>query len=300
MRKSIGIDLGGTSISGGIVTEDGHIIKRAHRDTGKGVGSAEVLRRIALVISDLLEGEEVNSIGIGSPGFIDTENGRVLSIGGNIIGWKGTDIRGNLSKAFSDHEIYVGNDANLAGLCESWVGAGKDFESFVMLTLGTGLGGAIYTLKQGIWYGHNYKGAELGHAILYPNGKECVCGQRGCAERYVSGTGIELTYYDISGENKSGYEIFSLYDTDVNAVRTIETFADNLAIYISSLKNIFDPEGIVIGGGVINARDYWWDRMIDQYRSYVNDHEGMTIVPAIHLNDAGIIGAGKLALERAR
>lgn len=301
MKRAIGIDLGGTSIYGGIIGENGEILKRAELETGKGVGAAEVIRRIALVINELLkEDMGITGIGIGSPGFIDTINGRVLTVGGNILGWAGTDIKGELTKKFPNHQIFVGNDANVAGICEGWVGASKGYKSFIMLTLGTGFGGAIYTQDQGIWYGHNYQGAELGHAILYPNGRECTCGQKGCVEQYVSGTAIEKLYLELTGEIKKGKDIFQLYEKHNNAREIIDGFADNLAIYISSLKNIFDPEGIVIGGGVINSRDYWWDRMINSYKSYVNDSKGMTIVPAIYLNDAGMIGAGKLALDNTK
>ncbi|WP_347176174.1 ROK family protein [Tissierella sp. Yu-01] len=299
--KTIGIDLGGTSIYGGIINDKGQILKRVDRETGKSVGADEVLRRISLVIDDLLKIEnDIIGIGIGSPGFIDTYNGKVLTVGGNIEGWAGTDIKGKLSKKYPNHQIFVGNDANVAGICEGWIGAGKDFDSYIMITLGTGLGGAIYTKKQGIWYGQNFQGGELGHAILYPNGRKCTCGQNGCVEQYISGTAIEKLYFELTGKSLNGKEIFRTYDTDNNSKIIIDNFAKNLAIYISSLKNIFDPEGIVIGGGVINSKDYWWDLMVDSYRNYVNDPKGLEIVPAIYLNDAGMIGAGKLALDNMK
>lgn len=299
--KTIGIDLGGTSIYGGIINDKGQILKRVDRETGKSVGAGEVLRRISLVIDDLLEAEDdIIGIGIGSPGFIDTYNGKVLTVGGNIEGWAGTDIKGELSKRYPNHQIFVGNDANVACICEGWIGAGKDFDSYIMITLGTGLGGAIYTKKQGIWYGQNFQGGELGHAILYPNGRKCTCGQNGCVEQYISGTAIEKLYYELTGEMIKGKEIFRAYETDDNSRTIVDNFAKNLAIYISSLKNIFDPEGIVIGGGVINSKDYWWDLMVNSYRDYVNDPKGLEIVPAIYLNDAGMIGAGKLALDNMK
>lgn len=301
MEKAIGIDLGGTSIYGGIINDRGEILKSIERETGKGVGATEVLRRISLVIEDLLAGEsDISGIGIGSPGFIDSDEGRVLTVGGNIDGWAGTDIKGELKKVFPNHQIFVGNDANLAGICEGWIGAGKDFKSFIMLTIGTGLGGAIYTHNQGIWQGHNYQGAELGHAILYPNGRDCTCGQKGCVEQYVSGSAIEILYLEMTGESKKGKDIFDLYEIDNAAREIIDNFADNLAIYIASLKNIFDPEGIVIGGGVIYSREYWWDRMIDSYNNYVNNPKGITIVAATNLNDAGLIGAGKMAFDKKK
>ena len=301
MKKAIGIDLGGTSIYGGIINDNGEIEKRAEMETGKGVGATEVLRRISIVIKKLQEEEnDIVGIGIGSPGFIDTVEGRVLAVGGNIKDWAGTDIKGELTKIFPQQKIFVGNDANVAGICEGWLGASRGLNSFIMLTIGTGLGGAIYTQNQGIWYGHNYQGGELGHAILYPNGRECTCGQRGCVEQYISGTSIEKLYFELTGLRKNGKEIFSLYTKNNSVKEIIDNFADNLAIYISSLKNIFDPEGIVIGGGIINAKNYWWDRMLETYYKYVNDSSGMIIEPAIYLNDAGMIGAGKLALDNIK
>lgn len=298
MKHAIGIDLGGTSIHGGIISEKGEILHSVERETGKGVGAQEVLKRIALVVNDLFEfGYEIEGIGIGSPGLIDTNSGKVLSIGGNIEGWAGTNIRDELIKIFPEHEIIVGNDANVAGICESWIGAGKNFNSFIMITLGTGLGGAIYAREFGIWKGHNFQGGELGHAILYPNGRKCTCGQYGCVEQYVSGPAIEKLYFELTGEKKKGKEIFRLSDNDKDAELIVNKFADNLAIYICSLKNIFDPEGIVIGGGIINSRNYWWDKMMENYLIKVNDKEGMEIVPATHLNDAGLIGAAKLIFD---
>lgn len=298
MKKAIGIDLGGTKIAAGIVSDQGEILKRVKKDTGKKVGSIEVLNRLTLVINELLEKEkDVTGIGIGSPGFIDTNEGKVLTVGGNIYGWAFTNIKGSLSKIFPKHQIFVGNDANVAGLCEGWIGSSKDFDSFIMMTLGTGVGGCIYTRKEGIWHGKNFQGGEFGHAILYPNGRKCTCGQKGCLEQYISGTGIEKSYYEQTGVYKRAKDIFSSYEKDEKSKKVIDNFALNLSVFISTMKNVFDPEGLVIGGGIINSREIWWDLMMKNYKNYVNDSNGMTIVPAAYLNDAGIIGGSKLVFD---
>lgn len=300
MRNVIGIDLGGTSILGGVINENGEIIKRADRETGTGLGKIEVLNRISQVISELLVGQVVEGIGIGTPGFIDSEAGKVLSIGGNIENWAGTDIKGELSKIYNDIPIFVENDANVAGICESWIGAGSSLKTFVMITLGTGVGGAIYTTKEGIWHGHRYQGAELGHVILYPKGRPCNCGQNGCVERYISGRAVEELYKETTGIEMKGRDIFKNSVFDETSKNLIDDFAENLAIYIVSLKNIFDPEGIIIGGGVINSKEYWWDKTIDYYKKYSNNPEGMQILPAIYLNDAGMIGAAKVVFDKIK
>ncbi|MBC8588738.1 ROK family protein [Paratissierella segnis] len=299
MENTIGIDLGGTSIKGGVVNAHGEIIRKAERDTGKKVGKKEVLNRIKLVIKDLL-GDDIIGIGLGSPGFIDSNEGKVLDIGGNIEDWAHTDIKGELSKEFPNLPIFVENDANVAGICEGWIGAGKGFRSFAMLTLGTGVGGCIYTEKEGIWNGNNFQGAELGHTILYPNGRECNCGQKGCVERYISGAAVERIYEEMTGKFKKGKYIFK--DSLTNDVdrELVDKFTQDLAIYIVSLKNIFDPEGIIIGGGVINSREYWWEKMIKYYKEYINDDKGLKIVPAIYQNDAGIIGAAKIVFNHIK
>lgn len=300
MNNVIGIDLGGTSIYGGVINENGEIIKRAESETGTGLGKIEVLNRIIQVINELLNGQVVKGIGIGTPGFIDSEEGRVLSIGGNIDDWAGTDIKGELSKVFKNIPIFVENDANVAGICEAWIGAGKGLKSFVMLTLGTGVGGAIHTSKEGIWHGHRYQGAELGHVILYPKGRPCNCGQKGCAERYISGRAVEVLYTEKTGIEMKGKDIFKNSINDEISKNIISEFAENLAIYIVSLKNTFDPEGIIIGGGVINSKEYWWNKTLEYYKQYSNNPEGMQILPAIYLNDAGMIGAAKVVFDKIK
>lgn len=295
MKKVIGIDLGGTSIYGGIIDEDGKVLKRVEIETPTGKGRKGVLDGIIEVINELME-EGILGIGIGSPGCIDSIEGKVLEIGGNIEEWANTDIRGEISKAFPEMNIYVENDANVAALCENWIGAGKDFNNFVMLTLGTGVGGAIYTEKEGILKGHGFQGGELGHAILYPKGIQCNCGQQGCVDKYISGNAVGKRYFELTGERKKGKDIFKDSLLDEISKKVIDEYCEDLAIYIASLKNIFDPQGLIIGGGVINSKDIWWDKMKEYFKKHSNSTNTIEIVPAIYLNDAGMIGAGRVVL----
>lgn len=293
MKKVIGIDLGGTSIYGGIINEEGQILKRAERATPSGKGKRGVLDAIIEVI-DELGIEDILGIGLGSPGFIDSDKGQVLGVGGNIEDWTNTPIKAELAKAFPGTAIYIENDANLAALCEAWIGAGKDFKSFLMITLGTGVGGAIYLEKEGLLKGDNFLGAELGHSILYPKGKKCQCGQKGCVEKYVSGDSLEERYYEATGQRKGGKAIFETALEDKLSMDVIEGYCEDLGIFLVSLKNIFDPQGLIIGGGVINSKDIWWDKMLNYYEEHSNSKDSMEIVPAIYLNDAGMIGAGRV------
>lgn len=295
MKKVIGIDLGGTKINAGVIDENGEIIKRTHRDTSSASGREDVLNRISETIEELWS-EDILGIGIGSPGFIDSKEGRVLKIGGNIEDWANTNIRKELNKRFPNISVFVENDANVAALCEDWIGGAKDLKSFIMITLGTGVGGAIYLEKEGLLKGEGYQAAELGHSILYPFGEQCNCGQKGCVEEYISGPAIERIYREKSGKTKNGEDIFN-DGSDIIAKEVVEQFTRNLAVFLVSLKNIFDPEGVIIGGGIINSKDYWWDDAIKYYKDFSNDPESMDILPAIYLNDAGMIGAGKAVFD---
>ena len=297
MRKLIGIDLGGTKINGGIVDESGEIIKKITIETNIQDGRKGVLDGIKYIVRELKNKENIEAIGLGTPGFIDVEKGEVVFHGGNIPDWAGVNIREELASEFKDIPTVIENDANVATICEQWVGAGRGLNSFVMVTLGTGVGGGIWTKDEGIWHGNNYQGAEFGHSILYPNGRHCNCGQRGCAEQYISGNGIENSFYEKANKRMRGIDIFKNSEYDPICKMVVEEFADDLAIFLTTLKNIFDPEGIVIGGGVINSKEYWWDKMTSSYEKICNNSKGTKIFPAKYLNDSGMIGAGKLAFD---
>lgn len=292
MEKVIGIDLGGTNILGGLFDKTGKIYKKAKRPSGAEIGKELVLKRIREVIDELID-EETIGIGIGIPGFIDIEKKMILSLAVNIKDWPYTRVEEEL-KAYYDIPIIIENDANVATICEAWIGAGKDLESLVMVTLGTGVGTGIYSRNTGLWYGHNYEGAELGHTILYPKGRKCTCGQEGCAEKYISGSALSINYEELTGEKLSGEEIFNIYEEDENARRTIDKFIEDLGIFLITIKNTFDPEGVIIGGGVINSKKYWWEKVEKYYRENSNSSKGMKILPAEYLNDAGMLGAGRM------
>ncbi|MGN9166299.1 ROK family protein [Tissierellaceae bacterium HCP3S3_D8] len=298
MKKAIGIDLGGTTIYGGLIDCEGNIVGKTERKTEDGKGREGILNLLTDIIKELSD-HDILGIGIGSPGFIDSVEGKVLHIGGNIEGWANTLVNESLSKVLPTLPIHLENDANVAALCEHWIGAGKGFRNFVMLTLGTGVGGAIYLEKEGILKGHRYQGGELGHTILYPKGRECSCGQKGCVEQYVSGRSIERLYTEMTGNEMIGYDIFKNSLEDNICKKIVDKFCEDLAIYLVSIKNTFDPEGIIIGGGIINSQNYWWNKMLKYYNENVNDSESMKIVPAVYLNDAGMIGAGQMVFEKA-
>lgn len=294
MKYAIGIDLGGTGIKGGVVNELGEILEMKSVPTSN--VNIEVLENIKNIIQELMVEYEISGVGLGSPGSIDSNEGKVLSIGGNVSDWAGTEIKKYLIDYFPDFPIKVENDANCAGLCEMWIGAGKNHKSALGITLGTGLGGFLYW-KDDLVRGARFRGSELGHTILYPNGRLCACGQHGCTERYVGGTGLEENYFYFSDKRKTGEEIMASIEYDEYSKKTVDKFVDDLASFLVTCKNFFDPSIIIIGGGVINSAEIWWEDMLNKYKSKINEFDDMPIAKAQYLNSAGIIGAASLILN---
>lgn len=291
MKKVIGVDLGGTKISAGVVDENGVILNNTTIETQADKGREVVIKRIVDAVNTIIE-PDVVGIALTSPGFINSDEG-IVEFAGNIEGWTGLNMYEAFKSYFPDKVLRIENDANMAALCEKWVGAGKDLKSFVMLTLGTGLGGAIYHDDMGLWHGANYQGAELGHMILYPNGRSCNCGQDGCAEKYIAGSALSLNYKELTTFNKTSYEVMEQIDKDISAEESLNKYVDDLATFLVSIKNCFDPEGIIIGGGFVKSRDKWWVELIQKFTEKVNRPEGLQILPAKYQNDSGIIGAAK-------
>lgn len=295
MIKTIGLDIGGTKINGAVINEKGEILKKYKLKTCAELGAKKVLDNIDKIIK-YLKDDQIKAIGVGTPGFIDSENG-IVTFAGNIDGWTGLNLKKEIEKR-SKLKTFVENDANIALICEKWLGAAKDYDDIVMITLGTGLGGAVYNEKMGLLRGSHFQGAELGHIILHPNGIHCTCGQNGCAESYCSGTAITKHYKSLSDKEKVSEEIFELFHKDDIAKKVINTFIDDLSWYLTSLRNIFDPQIIIIGGGLINSREIWWDKLNLKFNERSHLASEIELKPAKFLNDAGVIGAGKIAIER--
>lgn len=295
MTKVIGIDVGGTKINACLIDEKGNIIERHMLDTEASKGRDVVLNNIKKSI-DSLSYDVASAIGIGTPGFIDSENG-IITFAGNINGWTGFNLKEAIEE-YTKLPVFVENDANIALVAEKWLGACEDAENVVMITLGTGLGGAVITKDGGLLSGAHFQGAELGHILLHPGGNYCTCGQYGCAEAYCAGPAVSEDYFRLTGKRLDGKEIFDFVEVDEKAKEVLNNYQSNLAYFLTSLRNIFDPEVIVIGGGIINSKDIWWDGTIENFKKYCNKPYNIDIRPAEFLNDAGAIGAAKIAFDR--
>mgnify|MGYP002680274408 CR=1 FL=1 len=185
----IGIDLGGTNIKGALVSETGEIAREVSRPTRVELGAEAVCDGIAAVITELSSGVDRTSlggVGLGCPGTVDDETGRVLYA--NNLGWKNFDLRAAV-KSRTDFDLRIGNDANVAALAEALVGCARGAQSAVIVTLGTGVGGGV-VLDGKMLTGYTGAASELGHMVIRAGGEECTCGRRGCFEAYASATAL--------------------------------------------------------------------------------------------------------------
>lgn len=308
----LGIDLGGTNIAAGLVTESGVIKKSVSTPTVANRPFNEIVRDMAKLCRGILDItgtdiKDIKSIGIGNPGTIDNKNGVIIY--SNNLGWENAHIREEMQKHF-DIPVNIENDANAAAYGEYSLYA-KDVDNFLFITLGTGVGGGIIIDKK-IYRGFNGAGAELGHFTLMHNGIECTCGKKGCWESYGSVTALirqtsdaimynpnsimAKTYID-AGEINGRTAFDAAKAGDSVAQEVVDNYIAYVADGICSMVNIFEPEVLLIGGGISKEGNYLLDP-IKEYceKNYFCKNIRQTKLGIAKLgNDAGIIGAALAA-----
>ena len=307
----IGIDVGGMSIKAGLVV-NGEIIQRVIKETNQSGGLDNIVEDIIELVNNLLVKSELNIhnidlIGIGFPGVVTSE-GRVTCVN---IGLENALIIPILEERLKGTIVRAGNDANVAALAEYAYGSMKGYNSGVMITLGTGVGGGI-VIDNKLIVGSNGVGAEIGHTMIASNFYDCNCGNNGCFETFCSATAIikytqkllnegrESIIMDMCKKNIDNITakmVFDAYrENDSVAKEIINRFKKYLAIGIGNIVNFIDPAVISIGGGVSNASDILLDGLSEQVKQHLpfkNTKIG-DIVIAKFKNDAGIIGASAL------
>jgi glucokinase len=256
---------------------------------------------------------EVQAVGIGAPGPMNWQTGVVYSPP-NLPGWDNVPLAG-LMKERLGAPVFVDNDANVACFGEFWQGAGRDVDSMVLLTLGTGVGGGIVVMGK-LLRGPDGTAAEIGHLCVKRNGRQCNCGAKGCLEQYASVTGMLKTAVkgineghdtiltDLCGgdlDQLTGKMISEAIERgDGFAAWVMEETGVWLGTSIGSLVNLLNPEMVVLGGGMIAAGDVLFQPIRETAANQSFDVPGQRaeIIPAQLGNDAGTIGAAGCALER--
>ncbi len=289
--KIAGIDIGGTFIKGAVI-EGEKIIYETKVQTNAAKGKQAVENALLGLADELLRyASEEAPIGIASAGDIDPKEGRVVYATDTLPGFTGLQ----LGKIVSEHtfrRVQVINDADAALLGEMEYGAAKGLRDAVLFTLGTGLGGGI-TVNGRLLIGNRFHAARPGHIPLYPGGRKCTCGALGCAEQYVSATGLIKNAKELGFETKDGAEgiMKAASKGDEKAARALGKFIADFTTVILTLQNILDPEVIVVGGGLIQMKEFWFDGLLKRLPQDVRGK----VVPALLKNSAGCMGAAVAA-----
>lgn len=312
---AVGIDIGGTKIAAALVDEAG-VILRELKVSSPIEDSTAMVDAISSLIGDISRGESVVGVGVAAAGFLSVDR-EIMYHSPNISVWRNEPLKRLISER-TELPVLLENDANAAGWAEFQFGAGKDVSNMIMLTIGTGVGGAIISDGKLLTGGFGI-GGELGHFTLIPGGRPCGCGLNGCLETYASGTALVQSARELvdSGAPESdrlrelesaegslgGEQIYrAILENDPGALGLIRQLGEYLGTAIGSyLVPILDPELAVIGGGVSAVEE----KLLAPLRA---SHEKafpakgfrpqLAIVKAHFLNQAGLIGAADLARQR--
>jgi glucokinase len=309
MVHAIGIDVGGTKIAGALVTDEGEILKERRVPTPAGDADA-IVDAIVGMIEALSDGVEVAGAGVAAPGFIDAAQSTVYYTPN--IPWRNEPLRARLLERLS-MDITVDNDANAAGWAEFRFGAGRLYSDMTMLTIGTGVGGAIVTQDR-LFRGGFGAGAEIGHLRVVPDGLPCGCGAHGCIEQYgsgrallrmanaiadVGGIGLALAQARETTGTLSGEQVGDLIAAgDSGALAALRELGGWLGAACASLSAVLDPQVFVFGGGVAVAGDLLLDPIREGYLAHLparGYHPEPEFVTAELVNNAGVVGAADLA-----
>jgi len=310
---AVGIDIGGTKIAGALVNREGKLLKELRVPTPATDPDA-IVDAVVGLIKTLSEGEDVAAAGVAAAGFIDADQANIVYAPN--IGWRNEPFKAKL-EAKLDIPVFIENDANAAGWAEFRHGAGRGYKHMVMLTIGTGVGGAVVADSRLLRGGFGIAG-ELGHMRLIEDGIACGCGNKGCLESYGSGTallksakalaasgdaaGARLRELEAQFGELTGSQVYqAIQEGDAGSLALLGQLGTYIGTAIGSLVAVLDPEVVVIGGGVSAAGDLLLDPIREAYLAHLparGFRPELKIVAAQFLNDAGLVGAADLVLSR--
>ncbi len=306
--KVLGIDLGGTNVALGIVNEKGEIMLKKSIETHVQDGFESVVERISSASLKLISSTgSVDRIGIGSPGSIGHLSG-LVRFSPNFPGWIDVPLGPEIERRVGV-KVSLENDANAFVMGEKWFGKGKGYTDIIGITLGTGVGGGVISNGR-LLRGSTGIGAELGHIVVEPNGYLCGCGNHGCLETVASATGISRLAKEWKGRypqnTLDGFSAKNVMNAarnkDALGLKVLERVSTVLGIAIGNLIHIFNPQIIVIGGGVSQAGDVLLSAVKKRtrenvMRSFWGTYE---IVLSDLVDDAGIYGAASMGFEEIK
>lgn len=283
MKQYLAFDIGGTAIKYGIINSESEILFHSQIDTEAHLGGPSIIKKVIKIGRDLLaQYKDIEGVAISSAGQIDVHTGTVIGAGDTIPEYIGLKIKSQVENALQ-LPVEVRNDVDCAALCEKWVG-GHEAKNFITLTIGTGIGGAII-MNDELYTGHSFSAGEVGYMLVEGEQFEKVAS--------VSAL-IKMAKSNIDDRDWTGEEIFSLYDSgDDEARKVVHQFYKYLGIGLSNLIYIFNPEKIVLGGGITGRGDQFLHEVREETEKYTvpNIFKNTEIVLAKHSNQSGILGA---------
>lgn len=312
-QYAVGVDLGGTSIKAGLVEREAGIVRQALVPTEADRGPEYVVGRISEAIRQLLDGgdETAEGIGIGSPGTISRDR-RAVHCPPNFPGWDVVDLAAEMERAF-DLRTLVENDANVAGLGSAFYGAGRPYDSFIMVTLGTGVGGAIIHEKR-LFRGAHGGAGELGHVSIDYEGPYARSGVAGAVEAYLGQRFLshharhrlltrQSLLHEMTGRDLSGLTPKMLHEAanrgDEAAIEMLAWAGHKLGCALGSVVNLLDIRTIIVGGGVSAAGDFLLEPARAALRRFVMPGlaDGVTLTRETLGNEVALLGAARLCFE---
>jgi len=308
---TVGIDIGGTKVLGGVVDTNGNILDSFRKDTPKS-GGQDLITEIINVIKELQKSHQITGIGVSTAGIVSSDRKTVIAAG-NIANWNNVALADSLVKEFGLPAV-VENDANAAIWAEYKFGNAKGLNPVMFFIIGTGMGGGLI-IDGKLYRGANGIGAEFGHMMVKLDGEKCGCGAIGCIETYASGTALmRYAHEEIAANPDSAKDLLAFGDGSIKgftgqalnkaaqsgntlAIRAFNKQADWVGSAIASYTLLLDPEAIIIGGGVIDAGDIFLKPAIaaaEKYMPFAGKHPLPKIIAAKFGNDAGLVGAADL------
>lgn len=315
MTLTIGVDVGGTKVAGGVVDEHGVILAQ-HRVHTPARDAEATTSAITSVIETLRTDYTIEAVGIGIAGFVDADRSMVY-FAPNLLGWRNGPLRAEVERRVK-LPVVVENDANAAAWGEARYGAGRADQFIVCVTVGTGVGGGIVVGGR-LYRGGYGVGAEIGHIQMVEGGRQCGCGQRGCWEQYASGGALVRDARERAAEDREGAEILlglgdgtpegisgehvtlAAHQGDPVAKAAFDSLGHWLGQGLADLAAVLDPQCFVIGGGVSEAGYLVLDPTTDSFELLLTGRgrrpTGRVVLAQLG-NDAGVVGAADLARDR--
>jgi glucokinase len=287
-------DIGGTSIKYGIVNQDGEFLFHSDMPTYAFLGGDSVIQEVISIAKTLRQTWNIEGISISSAGQIDNRNGIVVFANDHIPEYTGLNVKQMVEEELR-LPVKVENDVNCTAIGEHWKGIAKGVNDFLCITIGTGIGGALFFNGE-LYSGPCFAAGEVGHITLYPNGRKCVCGSIGCWEQYASSLAFERLAKEAFGKNMDLATLFQLIKSgDPKAVKCYDPWLDDLTTGLRSIIHTLNPKLVIIGGGISAQGEF----LLHSIRKTLipklmpNHERELEIKIALNGNKANLLGAAK-------